>query len=237
MNRLLLSGAALLVLTNFAIADELRPVSDQVILSLAEEGWVTTETADVTVSFSIVQQNETADALKAEVLKTLDGLDKDSTWYVTSSRESKDQTGLNRWSISANARLKEGAIAGLHDKAEKLSRPGFRVTVNYVNFSPSLAETNALQSDLRAKIYAEAKKEAERLSAAIGGSAYRVETINFLPNYSPQPMPMHKDMAVQRLSASMESSGGGGAGGAKMPVSQKYTVQATVTLGRLVPIK
>ena len=231
MNRIALTGVSFFAMAGVAFADQGLPVQDQVVLSLQEEGWVTTNSADVRVYFNIVQQKETADDLKKEILAALANLAPKAEWYILSSRESKDQTGLNRWNVSANARLAESAIAGLYDKAESISRPGFKMGVSQIDFSPTLDETNALKANLRSRIYTKAKEEAERLTTAIGGAAYQVRMVNFNPNFAAQPTPMYKDMAMQRVSSTMESSGGSG-GGSKMPVSEKHSLTATIILGR-----
>ena len=232
MNRIALSGVSFFAMASIAFADQTLPVQDQVVLSLQEEGWVTTNSADVRVYFNIVQQKETADELKKEILAALANLAPKAEWYILSSRESKDQTGLNRWNVSANARVAESVIAGLQGKAESISRPGFKMGITQIDFSPTLDETNALKANLRSRIYTKAKEEAERLSKAIGGTAYQIRMVNFNPNFVAQPAPMYKDMAMQRVSSTMESSGGSG-GGSKMPVSEKHSLTATIILGRL----
>jgi predicted secreted protein len=237
MNKLVLTGISLFALTTTAFASEQAPIQDHVVLTLSEEGWVTTHSADVDVFFNIVQQKETADELKAEILVSLEKLAPGAEWYILSSRESKDRTGLNRWNVSANARLSETNIAGLQDKAEKYSRAGFKMSIGQTNFAPSLDERNALLASLRNRIYVKAKEEAERLSKAMGGNAYRVQSVNFVSNYVPHQPVMAKNMAMQRVSSTMEADNSGGGGGSKMPVSEKHNIQATITLGRLVALE
>lgn len=234
MNRLVLTGISFFMLAGSAFANDQPPLQDQIVLTLSEEGWVTTHSADVDVFFNIVQQKETADELKKEILNALARLAPSAEWYVVSSRETKDRTGLNRWNVSANARLAEGDIAGLQDKAENLSRAGFKMNIGNVDFSPSLDERNSLMANLRSRIYAKAKEEAERLGKVLGGNGYRIQTVNFVSNFVGHSAPMAKDMAMQRVSSTMESDTGGGSGGSKMPVSEKHNVNATITLGRIV---
>lgn len=232
MRYLLLAGLCMFVAVNTASADEKDKTLDKVVLSLSEEGWVTTNSADVNVAFNIIQQKETVDELKSEVLASLEKLAKSTDWHVTSSRETKDQTGLNRWYISATARVGEGQISGLNDRAKSLSRPGFKASVVGVNFAPSLDEVNQLKMKLRANIYGKAKLEAESLSKAIGGKAYQVHLVDFVPgaieHARPVTMAMHKSMA----SPMMERDTGGASGGSKIPVSRKHTLSAVVVLAR-----
>ncbi|WP_025897611.1 SIMPL domain-containing protein [Sneathiella glossodoripedis] len=238
MNRLLaFTGISFIALATTALAAEHMPVQDHVVLKLTEEGWVTTHSADVDVHFNIVQQKETADELKKEILDSLERLSPGTEWYVLSSQETKDRTGLNRWNVSANARLPEKNIAGLQDKAEELSRAGFKIIIGHVNFAPSLAERNSLLANLRNRIYMKAKEEAERLSKTMGGEPYRVQSVNFTASFTGHQPAMAKNMMLQRSAANMESDHSSGSGASKMPVSEKHHVEAVITLGRLVPVK
>jgi predicted secreted protein len=212
------------------------PLEDQVILNLQTEGWVTTETAQVGIQFNVVQQKESAGDIRQEILDKLQKLAADANWHVTSSSQSKDQTGLNRWYVSAEARIAEKHVASLQDVVEKVSRPGFKASVSYVNFSPSFEEQQTLMSDLRTQIYKLAAAEAKRLNAAFEGAKYRVRVVDFLPAGSPSPrvmaMPRAKAMTAEMDTAGSQSYAGNGGGGAQMPISQKGHLSATVVLGQ-----
>ncbi len=212
------------------------PTEDQVVLNLQTEGWVTTETAEVGIQFNVVQQKESAGAIRQEILDKLKKLAADANWHVTSSRQSKDQTGLNRWYVSAQARVAEKHVASLQDVAEEVSRPGFKASVSYVNFSPSFEEREALMGELRTNIYKLASEEAARLNKAFDGAKYRVRMVDFLPSGSPGPrlmaQPRAKAMMAEMSGAADQSYNGGGESGAQMPISQKRYLSATVVLGQ-----
>jgi Protein of unknown function (DUF541) len=232
------SAAAILMTSSYALAQEdiidFDRGENEVVLSLTTEGWVTTSSADVNVSFNITQQDETATDLRAEVLDKLKKLAPEEEWHVTSSRQSKDQTGLNRWFISATARVAEKNIADLQDRAAQLSRPGFKARIDYVNYAPSLAETQALMAKLRSKIYTEAAAEAGRLNKAFTGGDYKVTLVDFLPQNMQAPRLMSRAskarpmMAEGMMSTTADQQGGGGA---QMPVSRKHTLSATIVFG------
>jgi len=234
MKYLALAGIVLTAMASTAQAEPAAIVQDKVILSVTEEGWVTTRSAEVDVYFNIIQQQESADELKAEIQLSLKKLAPKTLWYITSSRQSKDQSGLNRWNVSASARVNEERVSGLRDSTRKLSRAGFKLLIARVDFSPSRAEIAKLMIDLRAKIYAKAAAEAARVSAAIGGATYQVHMVDFLGRGEPQleymAQPRRKNMAVQQLSASAQGGQGGNA--TQMPVSRKQYLSARVILGR-----
>jgi len=222
-------------LVSVASADSLPNPQDRVVLSLQHEGWVTTSSANVDAFFNITQQRETASELKIQILASLEKLAPKANWYITATRVNKDNTGLNRWYVSATARVAEEAVSALNDRAEDASRGGFKVSIGHVDFSPTLKETNALKADLRSKIYAEAAQEAERLSKAISGAKYHVQTVDFLRTSTDNPrhqqmLMRSKNMAVQEMSS---DSGGRQQASAQMPISKKHVLSANVILSRV----
>ncbi|MBL4667294.1 MAG: SIMPL domain-containing protein, partial [Sneathiella sp.] len=210
MKNLALAGLSFLIVIPAVSAEPLPLARDTVTLSMQSEGWVTTQSANVDAFFNITQQRESASDLKMQIKASLEKLAPKANWYVTSTRVNKDNTGLNRWYVSAKARVSEMAISSLGDRAVSASRSGFKVSIGHVDFSPTLEETNALMADLRTKIYADAALEAERLSTAISGAKYHVQSVNFLNVAGDYPRPMvqmrSKNMAVQEMSVSSGNS-------------------------------
>ncbi len=207
-------------------------VQDQITLNVIKEGWVTTKSARVYVHFDITQQQETAAQLKNQIMESLKKLAPEPDWHITSSRESKDRTGLNRWNVSAEARVAEKSISGLADRAEQAGRPGFKIRISQVDFSPSLAETQKLMGDLRSEIYAEARAEADRLNAALPGRKYRVWMVDFTGNGQvARTVAVPMVAKAQRMEMDSGSSyGGGSSGSAELAVSRRHTLSAMVIL-------
>lgn len=232
MNRLVIATIAFLSLVPLASAETMRaqyPLQDQVIINLTKEGWVKTDTARVSVFVDLVQQAETADALKNKINGSLASLAKEVDWRITSSSQRLDQTGLNRWYVTAEARIQEKNIAGLQDRAKDVSSPGYKVGISNVDFTPSLAEFETLRSELRADIYALAVAEAARLNTAMPGQDYHVRKVDFVQQHP--VMHMENARAQNMMVKSAADSGGAGAS-AQLLVSVKQTVSAHVVLGR-----
>ncbi len=231
------------VVPAMAIAEEMQDyplLEDEVVMNLQTEGWVTTEDARVGVQFTVVQQKETASEIRQEILDKLKKFSPDARWHVTSTNQSKDQTGLNRWYVAAEARLHEKYVAGLRDKAEEVSRPGFKATINYVNFAPSLETMQGLMGELRGKIYKMAAAEAKRLNTAFEGAKYRVRMVDFVGEGMPSPRLMARPAMQPKMAmAEMDARGvaGQSSGGAQMPVSRKAMLTATVVLGQMPQMK
>lgn len=235
MKKFVLATAVFLMsvpVAEIAMAEGSEAERDQIVINIKKEDWVTTNTANVGVNFDIVQQKETALELKLQVIESLDKLSKETAWHITSSRENKDRTGLNRWHVTAEARVPEKSVAGLQDRAEKVSRPGFNLRIGHVDFSPSLAEIEKIRSELRAEIYKEASEEAKRLTAAIQGRKYRVFVVDFGSNGRyPRPVPM-RAMAAQskEMVLSSDAGSGQGNGAAELAVSRKQVMSAAIIL-------
>ncbi|MEP3247920.1 MAG: SIMPL domain-containing protein [Sneathiella sp.] len=235
MKKFVLATVAVLMLipVTMASADNVQKnMNDQIILNVTKEGWVTTKSARVFVNFDITQQKETAAQLKNQIVESLQKLAPEPTWHITSSRESKDRTGLNRWSVTAEARVAENSISGLSDRAEQAGRPGFKMRISQVDFSPSLAETEKLRGELRTKIYVEAKAEADRLNAAIPGRSYRVWMVDFAQNNGyRRAAPVQMMAKSARMEMDSSASGyGSESQAAELAVSRRHSLSATVIL-------
>ncbi|WP_334130429.1 SIMPL domain-containing protein [Sneathiella sp.] len=235
MNRLVIATVAFLALAPMAAAADMPhprfAMQDQVILDLTNEGWVKTDTARVTVLVELVQQEQSGDDLKKRIDASLLALAKDVDWRITSSRQQLDQTGLNRWYVTAEARIPEAAIDGLQDRAKESSTPGYKVSIADVDFTPSLEEFEALRADLRSKLYQQALDEVERLNKVMPGAGYHVKRVDFV---QAGPMPMHdyaRAQPMMKAAMAAESAPSGG-GGAELLVSVKQSVSARVVLAR-----
>jgi len=232
MNRLVVASIAFLSFIPLASAQMGQPPmvpQDQVVLNLTTEGWVKTDTARVTVFVDLVQQKETPEGLKKRIDASLNSLAKDTEWRFTSSNQRLDQTGLNRWYVTAEARLHEKVLSGLQDRAESASSPGYKVGITNVDFTPSLGEFEKLRSDLRADIYKQAVSEAEQLNAAMPGPDYHVQRVDFAAQY---PVARMETARPQTMMLKSSDSGGAG-GGSELLVSVKQSVTAQIVLGRM----
>ena len=234
MMKIALLPAVLLMMTSVASASEVyrhAAPQDKVVFSLQKEGWVTTKSAKVVVNFDIVQQQETPSELKEQVMASLKSLASEAQWQITSSVERKDSSGLNRWFVSAEARVGEKFVSGLSDRAEKTGRKGFKVRIGRVDFSPSLDEKEQGLGQLRALVYKSALEEVNRLNAVIPDRAYRVFKVEFggLSGH-PRATPQLMRSSVKAEMAMNSDSGSGGAATTEIAVSRRQSIFATVTL-------
>ena len=186
-----------------AFADEPRLPPDQVALSLSAEGWVEAAKARVRIAVDTAKTGAEAGNLRADLKATLAKLLPDAEWHVTDFERSRDQTGLERWHLEAETRVAETALDGLYDRAKAQSLPGEQVGVASIDFTPELAEREAVMAELRAKIYAQAKEELGRLAAVYPDRSFRLREVNF-GLQGPIPMAAAPMMKMARAGAAAQ---------------------------------
>ncbi|MGE3771094.1 MAG: SIMPL domain-containing protein [Bdellovibrionales bacterium] len=229
MTRALLALFAFFVFATPAAADDYIP-DDVVVIDLSTEGWVTTTTANVFVMVDAAADDTKAATLRAEMQKAVGDVSK-GDWRLTSFNRSQDSTGLSRWQATYEARIAEANLAGINDRAKKVSKPGMQLSVVNMDFTPTLAETEAKRAELRTELYKRAQEELARVNAANPGRAYRINSINFSSGgfMPPRPMPMMYAKAARAEMMAADAGIAGGGGSAE--VAQRLTMTAQVTYG------
>lgn len=190
--------AALSMTFSAAQAQEMPPrMDDRVIIDLSSEDWVTTKTARVDINVEAAVNAANSGTLRADMFKDVNDLVK-ADWRLTSFNRSQDQTGLERWSTTFEARVLENQLTGLGDSVKKLSKAGMQLSVGSIDFSPTLDEMEAARAAVRAQIYKQANEQLAAINAAIPGRSYRIALINFTSDEQPAPQPqrMYKAMAM-----------------------------------------
>jgi hypothetical protein len=189
MRRLLLPAfLSILILAPAVRAEEAPKPDDRVVIDLAAEDWVTTKTARVTANVEAAVSAANAGSARADMIKAVGGLAA-GEWRLVGFNRSQDQTGLERWSASFEARLPEASLGGLNDNAKKLSKAGMQVSVGEIDFSPTLDETETARAALRAQIYKKAADQLTALNGVLTGRGYRIASIDFGGGQFPMPMP------------------------------------------------
>jgi hypothetical protein len=198
---------------------------DEIVLQLAAEDWVETKTARVVAAADVAIAGENRASVRDRMLDALKKLSPDADWRLSQFARSQDSAGLERWRVTAEARLPEKSLGGLDDRAKSLSQPGLQLRIATTQFTPTLDEREATLAKLRATLYAQAKAEAEQAAKTWPDRAYRVARVDF----QQIGMPMAR-MAAQEAMPMAAAGGASFAAGDDLAVAQKLTLQATVTL-------
>ena len=200
------------------------PLQDHVGFSLSAEDWVKTDTAEVTLAVEAASPGGDAGSARGEVMKAAQSV-AEAPWQTVRFDRQQDQAGLDHWQALLRARLAEARLGGLGERARKASRAGLQLRVDQVEFTPTLAETEAVRTRLRAEIYRRATEELAAANKAFPDRGYRIAGIEF--QESRPPVGLQAPMAAQVKFASDES-------GAGLDVAQQLRVTARVSLQAMV---
>lgn len=211
-------------------------IEDQVLLNLSAEMWVETASPKVIITLNAARAEANGTEVRTEMRGLLAELGtpaEGETWRMLSFDESRDNTGLTRWSATAETRLTAEVLDGLADRVQAAGRAGMQLRLNQIDFSPTLSEMEAARAELRFRIYGQAAQEISALEAVFEDRDFRMGRVDFLGGaYAPSPAPMARmEMAV--ASADMVSiPGGAGAVSRKMVLDAHVMVSSTfVTTG------
>jgi hypothetical protein len=213
-----------LLLMNISYAECIVPLN-KISLPLLAEKWITTQTALVSVMVHAAVANKGIEKVQGEVMGKLSQLSNKGEWHVISFDRQLDKSGLENLQLVAEVRLPQTELALLRDKAKQLSQPGETFTIDSVQFIPSEDEIRQANTDLRANIYQQAKKEIEILNKMYTDQTYYLNQIDF----TPQVMPMAANtmyMAKTTTNNAARSS---------LSIGNKQVLQATVTLASMPP--
>ena len=215
-----------------ACAEESYKPDDQVAFDLSTEGWATTTTARVTVNVDAAGAGSSTGTMRDDMQKAVNTLVK-TDWRLINFSRNQDQTGLERWNASFEARVPENQLGGIHDTAKKLGKAGMQLTIIDIAFDPTLAEIETVKAKLRADLYQEIGAQLAALNAAFPGRQYRVSAINFnnmgIAPMMGRPMMMKATMAMSGAAEGMDA-------GAPMERAQKITQQVQVVFAALSPV-
>ena len=228
--RILLAFLLSFFIANVGVAadsDKTDGVLNKVVLSLTQEQWVETKTAEVTMMINASVSDGGIEKLQDEVMKKLAQISTQGTWHLVSFDRSLDQSGLEKVQISALNRLPVSALSGLRDKAKSLSKPGETFSLDSIHFTPSQDELRDANVALRASIYQQAKDEADHLNHLFPDQKYYVHHVDFVGILAPAPIPLPQNMLFAQSNV-VRSTGGN-----QMAVGDKLSLNATVTLASM----
>lgn len=215
----------------FAISDA---NTSNVMMQLQAEDWVNTQTAEVTVFIDATLDKTGAIQMRDQVNSKLINL-ANAPWHITLFDTNKNESGLDQLHVEAAARVPENFIAGLHDKAKDLSKPGIAFKIARIDFTPSLAEFENAKGLLRTKLYLAIKEEVARINKAYPDQKYVLQSVSFQDNSAITPMPYANNLV--KLAAPRAAIAGGAVpqaaatdNSAMLAVSSKIQMTAIVIL-------
>lgn len=229
MKKLMLTAIAVMAFTVPAMAEAPWPKQDDTItVQLSAEDYVTATSGKVTLSVDAALKDSDAANTRKEILSGAQKIAK-TEWRMINFNRSTDQTGLERWNATLEARLPEAQLTGLNNAAKSASRPGLQFTVNGTDMSPTLAEMETGRAKLRETLLAKANEELARVNKGAGGRSYRIADIQYGAFGMPVPMMAYAKAPMMARNAEMAVASDSNAGGASFSVDQQIQMTATVT--------
>lgn len=198
--------------------------------AVVEERTVVNTTVKIVAQIvGIIAVEKSEDLLRNDIRAMMTGFI-DAEWQFANTVRSLDNTGLERISMTATARVGETENHALDRRAAEVSKPG--LTIVSVSADTSIPQNNidAAERDLRAALFAKVNAECKELSAHVGSSFF-VSSIRF----GPAPMRgtvTHNAMATIASGSLTKSGYGSGFGdeGDTLGSAHKLAMQASVVL-------
>lgn len=229
MKKLITTFAILLLATPALAEAPWQAPEDTITVQLSAEDYVTATTGKVTLNVSAALKDSDAANTRKEILSGAQKIAK-TEWRMVNFNRSTDQSGLERWDATLEARLPEAQLTGVSNAAKSASRPGLQFNVGNVDLSPTLDEMEAGRAKLRETLMTKANQELARVNKNANGRTYRVGDIQY--GMMGMPMPMvarakfgRPEMMAMDAVASAPASGGSDS----FSVDQKLEMTATVT--------
>jgi hypothetical protein len=172
------------------------PQNDTVSMSLSAEDWVETQTARTELSVDVSLPGADAGKARGDVLSAVKALAQGADWRFTMFNRNQEASGLEHWHAVLEARLTDAQLGGLADRAKQASKPGLQIAVQNTDFSPTLAETEAVRAKVRAELYKKINEALAQLNQAEPDRKFRVMDVSIEEGVDAAPRAMNKMAAA-----------------------------------------
>lgn len=229
MKRKLISVIAILFFSPLLVINALAKggkclMLNQVAYRTQAQQWATTTTAKVTVTVDASLAGNKLGQLHAQVMKKLQKIASKVEWHITQFNRSQEQSGLERVTVIAQARIPQQQLSDLRKQAKAVSQPGQTYRISDIQFTPSMAEVERVRGQLRDQIYNDANAELARLNKVYPNAHYSLHSITFdgAQPIVPMPGPM-RTMFMAKVAGPQAIA-------PALTVSNKVTISANVVL-------
>lgn len=219
--KILLISIACAPIFAVAYADD-RNCQNQISMQLQEEGWVSSKTAQVTVSIQVATSKNDVSSLVATITNKLKSLVKESiSWRLVNLSTQKNSAGLFAVSAQMMARLDNDQLAQLQNRIDSLNKAGEQYKIESVDYQPTLAEIAAENTRLRTLIYKDVLEQQKIINASLPDTNYQLQSLHFESPYvaNPKPMLMYASVNMAKQATATNT----------VPFSQQLIVSANVS--------
>jgi hypothetical protein len=205
------------------------PMSN-ITLSVTVDEFVVAETVKLIFSAQLALSGEFATVdPKNTVLESAKSI-YDGDWYVTSSNRHEGPGGIEVVNYTLNVRVKDSAISAAKQKLEEANvRKGLRFELSELDYTPTQAQLEEANKELRKKIYSRANDELAILNDTIksGEGDWLVGSIQF--GGAPQVAKSMRSQMYNSVSASSAGAFNDDDGDDEGGITQKVSLSANLS--------
>jgi len=175
-----IAGTVAVLAFNVGYAADIPPevLLDKVAFQVSAKQWVTTKTALLSVNINATLSDADLVKARADIMNSLNTIAK-GEWHLIQFDRSQDSSGLEKLFVLAQARIDQASLTEIYQKAKSVSKPGATYEIGTVEFKPSLAEMQGVQTQLREQLYQLANAELARINKVYTGQNYSLNNLVF----------------------------------------------------------
>lgn len=210
------------------------PVQDYMSFQLRADKVVVSDTVKLTVLINaLVTPEKTESALRTEIKQALAKF-VEADWQFNGIERSVDDSGFERVSLRATARVNERENYNLDGRAKAVSRQGLQLSSVSVDATVPIPMLEEAEKELRLAILKKANEELEAINGVMGGG-YRVAQVNYANQGEPYARKSPGIAAsAANFTATSYGSGFGDDEDDSLSNAQKVTLSASIQLARVV---
>ncbi|MEM6901647.1 MAG: hypothetical protein AAF556_00230 [Pseudomonadota bacterium] len=154
---------------------------DTIALALKFEEWAEPKTALVTARIGVVTQQNQAGLIQARMKAVSEQASNHAAWRLARLQPAAGARGAALWQGIMETRMTPNELGRMEAALRDYRNGGGDASfaIERIDFSPTLAEKQAVRATLRAQAYHQAARELQQLNSAFPDKRYRIASISF----------------------------------------------------------
>jgi hypothetical protein len=166
-----------------------KPIQDTIEFVLIEEETVVNDTVKVTANLVGMIPQDSTEADLRNSIRTLLRNFIDIEWQFSNLVRTGDPSGQERITLTATTRIPESENRALDRRREDASKQDAQLSIRIISAttdtSPTQAQIDQTQRNLRLTLLKRAKEEAKTINQALGETLYRLGAVTLGPKLDP----------------------------------------------------
>lgn len=168
--------------------------NNTIILDLEFEDWAEPKTALVSARIGVITQQTQSGLIQARIKAVAEDASSHQAWRLAQLRPAGGARGAALWQAMVETRMTPDELGRLERALSNYTNGDGRGSfmIERIDFSPTLAEIQAIRASLRAQAYQQAAREIRQLNLAFPDKKYRIATITFANGIDYRNIPLSK---------------------------------------------